>query len=92
MIPASRRSGIHQKPKTVRMKKITVTIDEETAHWARLEAARRGMSLSRFLREVLSSLRGEKSRYDAARRRYMRRGARPLRRSGTPLPKLRTGN
>jgi hypothetical protein len=35
------------------MRNITITVDEETAHWARMEAARRDVSVSRLLRDLL---------------------------------------
>jgi hypothetical protein len=35
------------------MKNVTVTLDEETARWARIEAAHRDMSVSRLIRELL---------------------------------------
>ena len=35
------------------MKKIMVTLDEETAAWAHAQAAQRNISLSRFVAEVL---------------------------------------
>lgn len=35
------------------MKNITITLDEETATWARVYAAQRNMSLSRYVGEVL---------------------------------------
>jgi hypothetical protein len=37
------------------MKNITITLDEETAAWARVYAAQRNMSLSRYVGEVLAS-------------------------------------
>lgn len=35
------------------MKKVTFTLDEATADWARLQATIRSMSLSKFIGEVL---------------------------------------
>jgi hypothetical protein len=31
------------------MKNVTITLDEKVAHWARVEAAKSGMSLSRWI-------------------------------------------
>jgi hypothetical protein len=39
------------------MKNVTITLDEETAHWARVEAAKAGKSLSRWIGERLSLAR-----------------------------------
>ncbi|MBN8995520.1 MAG: hypothetical protein J0H63_05585 [Rhizobiales bacterium] len=35
------------------MKNVTITLDEEVAHWARVEAAREGKSLSRWIGDSL---------------------------------------
>ena len=58
------------------MKNLTVTLDERTADWARLEAARRGMSVSRFVGEVLESHRGETRRYASREELHDRAGLR----------------
>lgn len=55
------------------MKNVTVTLDEKTAAWARVYAARRGMSLSRFLGEILDAKMRESRDYDRAMRRYLAR-------------------
>ena len=53
------------------MKNITVTLDEKTAAWARVHAARKNMSLSRFLGEVLQEKMGESREYELAMRRFL---------------------
>lgn len=65
---------------------VTVTLDEETARWVRVEAARRDTSVSRFLGEILSERRSRAEGYESARAAFMSREARPLRRPGDPLP------
>jgi hypothetical protein len=65
---------------------ITVTMDEETARWVRVEAARRDMSVSQYLGEVLAERRRLAEGYDAAKQRFMAREPRPLRSPGDPLP------
>ena len=50
------------------MKNVTVTMDDEVADWARLEAARRNTSVSRLVGEMLA----EKMRHDDAYERAMR--------------------
>ncbi len=49
------------------MKNVTVTMDDEVATWARVEAARRNISLSRMLGELLA----ERMRHDDAYERAM---------------------
>lgn len=56
------------------MKNITVTLDKETAAWARVHAARRNISLSRFVGEVLQKQMGESREYEEAMRRYLSKG------------------
>ena len=37
------------------MKNVTITLDEKVAHWARVEAAKAGKSLSRWIGERLAA-------------------------------------
>jgi len=37
------------------MKNVTITLDEKVAHWARVEAAKAGKSLSRWIGDQLAS-------------------------------------
>lgn len=55
------------------MKNVTVTLDEETARWARIEAARREMSVSSFIRHLLRERMGGQAAYVGAMRRYLSR-------------------
>ena len=48
------------------MKNVTVTLDEKTAAWADVHAAKRNMSLSRFIGEVLHEKMGESRGYEEA--------------------------
>lgn len=52
---------------------VTITLDEETARWARVEAARNDTSVSRFVGEVLRERMNAGADYEAARRRFMDR-------------------
>jgi hypothetical protein len=67
------------------MRNVTVTLDEETARWARVEAAKRDQSVSSFLRQLLEERMETTSSYDEARVRYLTRrprrfgGSRPSR-------------
>jgi hypothetical protein len=67
------------------MKKVTVTLHEETARWARVEAARRDVSVSSLLRDLLREHMGGRESYAGTMERYLSReprklgGARPSR-------------
>ena len=50
------------------MKNVTVTMEDQVADWARMEAARRNTSVSRLIGELLA----EKMRHDDAYERAMR--------------------
>lgn len=56
------------------MKNVTITLDEETARWARVNAARKNVSLSRFVGELLHGQMRESREYEEAMRRYLSRG------------------
>ncbi len=57
---------------TNRLRNVTVTLEEDVAQWARIEAARRDTSVSRLLGELLKErmgeLAGKSSASDAAGR------------------------
>ena len=50
------------------MKNVTVTMEDDVADWARMEAARRNTSVSRLIGELLA----DKMRHDDAYERAMR--------------------
>lgn len=64
---------------------MTISVDEETARWARIEAARRDTSLSKFVGDVLRRLMVEDQGYEAARRSFQGRSANDLS-GGAPYP------
>ncbi len=64
------------------MRNVTVTLDDETARWARIEAAKREMSLSSFIRETLRERMVGELAYEASMERYLARPAVPLKRGG----------
>lgn len=68
------------------LKNVTVTLDEETARWARLEAARQERSLSQFLGEMLRLHMEEGGRYQAARDRYVNQKPLVHRKRGMKYP------
>lgn len=67
------------------MRNVTVTLDEETARWARIEAARRDTSVSRFVGALLRSHMLDIEDYERANRAYRRRFAVPIG-DGQPYP------
>jgi hypothetical protein len=69
------------------MKNITVTLDEKTAAWARVYAARRDMSLSRFLGELLHKTMQESREYENAMQRYLARKPARLKSAASRYPK-----
>ena len=69
-----------------KLKNVTVTLDEDAARWARVEAAKRDTSVSRFLGELLRERMVQGDDYRAARDRYFAQEPRIHRRDGRPLP------
>jgi plasmid stability protein len=53
------------------MKNVTISLDEETAAWARVYAATHNMSVSRLVGEMLQQRMGELHEYDRAMRRFL---------------------
>jgi hypothetical protein len=53
------------------MKNLTVALDEKTAAWIRVYAARRGMSVSRFVGELLNERMVETRNYNQALRSFL---------------------
>jgi hypothetical protein len=55
------------------MKNVTVTLDEDTVAWARVEAARQNVSLSRLLGEILEERMRTATAYEDAMRTFLGR-------------------
>ena len=68
------------------MKNVTITLDEETAGWARVYAAQNDMSVSRLVGEMLAKRMQEVSEYDRAKRAWLARSPTKLGRAGKPYP------
>jgi hypothetical protein len=68
------------------LKNVTVTLDPEVARWARVRAAERDMSLSRFLAELLERERDDRSAYETAMNQYLEREPVTMREPGASLP------
>jgi len=69
------------------MKNITITLDGETAAWARVHAAGLNKSLSRFLGELLQRTMRESREYDDAMRQYLAKKPRRLIQESAPYPR-----
>jgi hypothetical protein len=69
------------------MKNVTVTLDEETAARARVQAAERKMSLSRYIGEVLRRELRHTDEYEAAYRAWKAEKPFPLKGAPQPYPK-----
>lgn len=64
------------------MKNVTITVDEEVARWARIEAARRGTSVSRMVGEMLAEKMRQDEAYSAAMESFLAREPQVLKRQG----------
>ncbi|HVF07509.1 MAG TPA: hypothetical protein VNC60_02935 [Actinomycetota bacterium] len=69
------------------MKNVTVTLDEETARWARIEAAKRDVSVSSLLRDLLRDHMGSQISYGGAMQRYLARSAQSLKKKAGRYPR-----
>jgi len=65
---------VSSKPQTKpHLRNVTVTLEEDVAQWARIEAARRDTSVSRLLGKLLKEHMSAQDGYDQAMRRALRR-------------------
>ena len=64
------------------MKNVTITLDEKTAAWARVYAAKHNTSVSRIVGEMLQQRMGELHEYDQAMRRFLAKAPVKLNRAG----------
>ena len=55
------------------LRNVTVTLEEDVAHWARIEAARQDTSLSQLLASILKERMREADKYDRAMREALAR-------------------
>ncbi|WP_419920170.1 hypothetical protein [Candidatus Poriferisodalis sp.] len=68
------------------MRNVTVSLDDETARWARIEAARHDSSLSRFVCDVLRERMQDRGQYERAAESYLSRESMPRREVHQPYP------
>lgn len=69
-----------------KLKNVTVTLDDETARWARVEAARRDTSVSRMLGDLLRREMEGQEAYERAMERFFAQTPAVHRADGRPLP------
>lgn len=67
-------------------KNVTVTLDEATARWARIEAARQDTSVSQLLGQMLRERMNEQRAYARARADWSSRPPRLLKEPGVGYP------
>lgn len=65
------------------MKTITITLDNDVAHWAKSKAARSGTSLSSLISEVLRQEMPDGPEYNQAMKRFFSAQPAPLKTDGT---------
>jgi hypothetical protein len=68
------------------MKNITITLDEQTAAWVRIHAARQNTSVSRIVGDMLRARMHEAREYDQAMRRFLARKPVVLSKTGQEYP------
>jgi hypothetical protein len=69
------------------MKNVTITLDEQTAARARVEAAERNMSLSRYIGEVLRAQMQSSDSYEKAMQAWLAEKPLPLKGARQKYPK-----
>jgi hypothetical protein len=68
------------------MKNVTITLDEEVAHWARIKAAELDTSVSKLVGEMLREKMIRDQSYEQAMRRFLSKKPRQLSESGAAYP------
>jgi hypothetical protein len=69
------------------VKNVTITLDEEVARWARVQAAERNTSVSRLVGELLRQYMKDEEAYASAMKRYLARKPKRLKRRREAYPK-----
>lgn len=60
------------------VRNVTISLDDETARWARVEAARQDKSVSRFVAELLTRQMAASSQYEQSQVSFSSRPARVI--------------
>jgi plasmid stability protein len=69
------------------MKNVTITLDEETARWARVRAAEQNTSVSRLVGEMLRDQMRDEEAYRLAMQEYLGLEPKRLKPAGTGYPR-----
>ena len=69
------------------MKKVSISLDEKMARWARIRAAERNISVSRLVGELLKEKMLEEEGYRLAMEQFLAQEPRVLKKPGTRYPK-----
>ena len=72
--------------KSLPMKNVTITLDESTAAWARIHAAKHNISVSRLVGEMLRERMTGLREYDQAMRGFLAKAPVKLKRAGGRYP------
>lgn len=65
------------------MRNVTIRLDDETARWARIEAAKQDTSVSRLVGELLRRHMRDTETYERAHRAYAQRAGKAISAGGT---------
>lgn len=68
------------------MKNVTITLEDEVAQWARVWAAKRNMSVSRVLGNLLKDKMTQEEGYEQAMQEYLSVPASPLKDTSEAYP------
>lgn len=68
------------------MKNITITLEPDVARWARIKAAEREMSVSRYVGELLKERMEQDDQYERAMQQYLALPVKPLGHPDEALP------
>jgi hypothetical protein len=69
------------------MKNVTITLDESTATWARVQAAHKNVSLSRYIGELVEERMRHEREYEEAYRGWLAEKPLNLKGPWKPYPK-----
>lgn len=68
------------------MRNVTIVLDDETARWARIEAARQDTSVSKMVGAMLRERMQREDAYERAKRSFLSRKPVPLGKKGGRYP------
>ena len=64
------------------MKNITITLENDVAHWSKIWVAEHNTSVSRILGDLLKQMKKNKTGYSKAMQQFLNVEAQPLKQSG----------